>query len=203
MGFFRAKAGDFSIQKPRLPPLHSCARARHRKPSAKKNLRRVELYKNPKTIGGFPETQHRKKTHSISPLNLPKFAGEGGYRRGRRFMESTWSSGVFSEQRSEFGIGSGSVWQSIRGPEGHLLKKTWGGKQKQVRVKMGLRGQIKRPLPREKGPRGPCDPMAARISRQNPGNGGDQPTAQEALPWGSGDHSPEGRARTSRSAHFG
>ena len=27
--------------------------------------------------------------------------------------------------------------------------------------------------------------MAARISRQNPGNGGDQPSAQEALPWGS------------------
>ena len=27
--------------------------------------------------------------------------------------------------------------------------------------------------------------MAARISRQNPGKGGDQPSAQEALPWGS------------------
>ena len=27
--------------------------------------------------------------------------------------------------------------------------------------------------------------MAARISRQNPRNGGDQPSAQEALPWGS------------------
>ena len=61
-------------------------------------------------------------------------------------------------------------------------KKTWGGKKTRVRVKRGLRGQIKRPLPQIKRPWGPCDPMAAKRSRQNPGNGGDQPSAREAHP---------------------
>ena len=42
--------------------------------------------------------------------------------------------------------------------------------------------------------------MAARISRQNPGNGGTNPPRKKRSP---ADHSPEGRARTSRSAHFG
>ena len=32
---------------------------------------------------------------------------------------------------------------------------------------------------------GPCDPLAHKKGRQNPTKGGDQPSALEALPWGS------------------
>ena len=50
-------------------------------------------------------------------------------------------------------------------------KKNLGrGNKRQARVKKGLRGQRKRPLPREKGPRGPCDPLlnteAKKVSRK-------------------------------------
>ena len=49
-----------------------------------------------------------------------------------------------------------SVEHSIRGPEGHLekKKKPGAGKQKQVRVKKGLRGQRKAPPPQIKRPDG-------------------------------------------------
>ena len=58
-----------------------------------------------------------------------------------------------------------------------------------MRVKKGPEGaeRKKRSLPRQKGHgrcafEGPCDPLANKISRQNPGKGGDQPSALEALP---------------------
>ena len=59
---------------------------------------------------------------------------------------------------------SHSVCQSIRGPEGQQKKKNLG--REQVRVKKGLRGQRKRPLPRETGPKGPCDPQPNTNKRE-------------------------------------
>ena len=92
---------------------------------------------------------------------------------------------MFSEQRSEFCMVYSSVWQSIRGPKGHLLLKKNLGREKDTSAcEKGPEGADKAPPPQIKGPRDPCDPLAAKRSRQNPGNGGNQPSAQEALPLG-------------------
>ena len=70
------------------------------------------------------------------------------------------------------------------GLEGPKKKNNLGrGSKRQVRVKKGLRGQIKRPLPeKKKGPRGPCDPVAAkRRPSKTPKQEGTNPP-REALP---------------------
>ena len=53
-----------------------------------------------------------------------------------------------------------------------------------MRVKKGLRGQRKRPLPREKGPRGPCDPLPNTSKRKmDPERPCPNGRGRCALPW--------------------
>ena len=84
----------------------------------------------------------------------------------------------FLEQRSEVGISHNSVWHFS------LKNKTWGGEKAKRACEKGTEGADKAPAPppQIKSPMGPCDPLAAKRSRLNPGNGGDQTSAQEAHP---------------------
>ena len=69
------------------------------------------------------------------------------------------------------------------GARGPSLKKNLGRENDTSACEKGPeRADKAPPSPDKKRPRGPCNPVAARISRQNPGSGGDQPSAREALP---------------------
>ena len=109
------------------------------------------------------------------------------------------SFGDFSEQLLEFVIGIQysicsfhrimlSSEACLEGKKKDKNEKTWGGNQT-CSVKKGLRGGRKNPLTRQKGPgrsasEGPCDPLADKICRQNPTQGGvHSPRARRRSPW--------------------
>ena len=180
----------------------------HRKPKKSRTV------KNAKTIRGISRNTMPLKNAQHFPLSLNKKSQEGGgYVCNRDFSEI---SGVFSGQRSELAFQKPTLPGALRPadvpcynisasskpadkrrprrPKNKKTKKTWGaGKRTQVRVKKGVRGQRKRPLPREKGPRGPCDPLPNTSKRKMYP---ERPCPNGRARWRSpGPHSGAGRVR--------
>ena len=100
---FLAKAVDFFHRKIQDDPRPTPEQQFVPENPANKNLRRVELCKNAKTIRGISRNTKPQKNAQHFPLKLAKILrrGGGGRVRCRGFSES---SGVFSGQLSEFKI---------------------------------------------------------------------------------------------------
>ena len=145
---------------------------------------------------------HRGGLESLGRTTKKRKRGGAGV-RSRDFSGCSW---VFSEPRSDFGIGSYSGWQSMRGPEGHLSQKKKNNLGRETETSACEKGPVwgckKRPPSQTRRPWVPVTLCQQNKATKSQNKRGPTLRPQRGFPWpslgrGGGRRAPRACRRSS------